>query len=94
MNAAPAGTEPADRSETHYVAISFTQVEDGDFAPGQAVECSDEEAAILRAELMMRDKGNVGSVAFSRRGNPDRGAFEDAVILQFFGNIPKGFDIA
>jgi hypothetical protein len=63
-----------DRSETHCGDI-IAQVDDGDFAPGQAVECSDAEAAILRAELMVRDRGNVGSAAFSRRGDPDRGEF-------------------
>jgi hypothetical protein len=86
-------TEQSNRIETHYVAISFTRVEGGGLAPGQAVECSDARAAMLRAELMARDTANAGSVAFSRRGNSDRGEFEAAVILRVFGTVPKDFDI-
>ena len=59
--------------------ISFTQAEDGGFAPGQAVECGDARA-ILRAKKMLRDKAKVGSVAFSRRGNPDIEEYEPAVM--------------
>jgi hypothetical protein len=63
--------ELSNQTETHYVAISFEQVEGGGFAPGQAVECVDARVAMLRAELMARDKTNAGAVAFSRRGNSD-----------------------
>ena len=49
--------------------------------------------AMLRAELMARDKANAGSVAFSRRGNSHRAEYEPAVILRVFGNVPKDFDI-
>jgi hypothetical protein len=65
----------------------------GRFAPGQAVECRDAHVAILRAELMARDKTNAGSVAFSRRENSDLGEFKAAVILKVFGSVPKDFDI-
>jgi hypothetical protein len=30
----------------------------------------------------------AGAVAFSRRGDPDVGEFEDAVILKAFGEVP------
>jgi predicted RNA-binding Zn-ribbon protein involved in translation (DUF1610 family) len=89
-----AGTDQPHRSETHYVAISFRQVEGKVFSPGQAIECNGADTAILRAELMMRDKMNAGSVAFSRQGSPDLGKVKDAVILKVFGKVPKGFDIA
>jgi hypothetical protein len=36
----------------------------------------------------------IGSVAFSRRGNPATGEFDAAVILKTFGKIPEDFDIA
>jgi predicted RNA-binding Zn-ribbon protein involved in translation (DUF1610 family) len=87
------GTHLSDQTETHYVAISFTQEEGGGFAPGQAVECRDAYVAILRAELMARDKTNAGSVAFSRRETSGLGEFEAAVILKVFGNVPTDFDI-
>jgi hypothetical protein len=83
--------EPSNRSETCYFAISFTPLEDGGFAPGQAVECADARVAVLRAELMGRDKAKAGSLAFSRRGNSDLGEFEAAVILKVFDNVSKGF---
>ena len=75
------------------MAISFRQVESKGCAPGQAIECADAETAILRAELMARDKANIGSAAFSRRGAPTFGRYEEAVILKVFGTLPKDFDI-
>ena len=61
--------------------------------PGPAVECPDAALAIQRAELMTRDKHIAGSVALSRRGNPDTEEYEPAVILKTFGEIPPDFDI-
>lgn len=56
----------------YYVAMPFTRlVEEGGLAPGEAVECPGQGAAIRRAEAMSRDKANVGAVAFSRRGDPN-----------------------
>jgi hypothetical protein len=74
----------------YYVALPFTLIEDG-IAPGQAVECPHEAAAIRRAEAMSFDKANVGAVAFSRRGDLDLGEYEDAVILKTFGEVPEDF---
>jgi hypothetical protein len=90
----PTGTERSTRPQTHYVAISFTQVDSKGLAPGVAIECSDADTAILRAELMARDKANAGSVAFSRRANADLGWYKEAEILKVFGKVPKDFDIA
>jgi hypothetical protein len=44
---------------------------------------------IRRARAMAADKANAGAVAFSRKGDPDRGEFEDAVILKTFGAVPE-----
>jgi hypothetical protein len=46
-------------------------------------------AAILRAEILSRIPGNVGSIAFSRTGDPDVGKFEDAMVLKRFGDVPS-----
>jgi hypothetical protein len=43
---------------------------------------------------MTRDKEIAGSVAFSRRGNPDTEEYDTAVILKTFGDIPPDFDMA
>jgi RNase P subunit RPR2 len=82
-----------DRWITRYFVVSFRRV-GGDLVPGPAVECPDASLAIQRAELMTRDKEIAGSVAFSRRGNPDTEEYDTAVILKTFGDIPPDFDMA
>jgi hypothetical protein len=72
---------------TYYVALPFQAVEGG-LAPGLAVECLHEYGAIGRAHTMSCDKTNIGAVAFSRRGDPNVGEFEEAVILKTFGEVP------
>ncbi|MGA8610131.1 MAG: hypothetical protein WB760_00150 [Xanthobacteraceae bacterium] len=74
----------------YYVAMPFAPADDG-LAPGQAVECQSEADAIRRAQAMSRDEANAGAVAFSRRGDPNLGEFEDAVILKSFGQVPDDF---
>jgi hypothetical protein len=78
---------------TSYVVVSFRRVE-SDLIPGPAVECPDAALAIQRAGLMTRDTEIAGSVAFSRRGNPDTKEYEPAVILRTIGETPPEFDIA
>jgi hypothetical protein len=74
----------------YYVALPFTPDESG-LAPGQPVECPTEAAAIRRAEAMSRHRANAGAVAFSRRGDPNLGEFDDAAILKAFGDVPEDF---
>ena len=74
-----------------YVALPFIPVEEGGLAPGPAVECRNAAAAICRAEAMARHERYVGAVAFSRRGNPDAGEYDDAEILRAFGEVPDDF---
>ena len=71
----------------YYVALPFVRVDDG-LAPGEAVECPFEAAAIRRAQAMACNEAIAGAVAFSRQGSPDLGEFEDAVILKTFGEVP------
>jgi hypothetical protein len=75
----------------YYVAMPFTPADGGGLSPGQAVECPSEGAAIRRAEAMSRQENNAGAVAFSRRGDPNIGDFEDAVILKAYGEVPDDF---
>jgi hypothetical protein len=74
----------------YYVALPFTCVEGG-LAPGEAVECPHEAAAIRRAYAMSRNETKAAAVAFARRGSADLGEFEDAVILKTFGDVPEDF---
>jgi hypothetical protein len=78
---------------TRCFAVSFRRV-GKEFLLRPAVECPDAGTAIQRAELMTRDKENAGSVAFSLRSDPVTGEFEPALILNAFGEIPQGFDVA
>jgi hypothetical protein len=73
---------------SYFVALPFIRAEDGTMVPGEAIECRNAAAAILRAEILSRIQGNVGAIAFSRTGDPDAGKFEDAVVLKKFGEVP------
>jgi hypothetical protein len=76
---------------TYYVALPFVRTEDG-VAPGEALEMPNERAAIRRAESMAKDPANAGALAFKRSGDPNMGNFDDATILQSFGEVPKNLD--
>ena len=75
----------------YYVAMPFTPADGGGLAPGQAVECPSECAAVRRAEAMSHQNANAGAIAFLRRGDPNVGGFEDAVILKTYGEVPDDF---
>lgn len=75
----------------YYVAMPFVPMDHG-LASGQAVECSTGASAIRRAEAMSHHESNVGAIAFSRRGDPTLGEFEDAVVLKTFGEVPDQFE--
>lgn len=73
---------------TYFVALPFVAADDGT-APGEAVECTGRNDAIMRAESLSRKEGHVGAVAFSRTGDPNAGEFGDAVLLKAFGDVPS-----
>jgi hypothetical protein len=78
----------------YYVALPFARV-DGGLAPGDAVECPHAAAAaVRRAQAMSCNGANVGAIAFSRRGSPEVGEFENAEILKTFGEVPDDFHFA
>ena len=73
---------------TYYVALPFLEDDAGAPIAGAAEECQSSSAALRRAEIMSRSSGNIGAVAFSRTGDPMMGEFNDARLLQKFGNVP------
>jgi hypothetical protein len=73
---------------TYYVALPFVAADDG-VAAGEAVECFNPIAAVMRAEALSRKPGHVGAVAFSRTGDPSTGDFGDATVIRKFGEVPK-----
>jgi hypothetical protein len=56
---------------TYYVALPFVMADDG-LAPGEAVECTSANAAVMRAEALSRKPGCAGALAFGRTGDGDR----------------------
>lgn len=76
----------------YYVALPFVRV-DGGLAPGAAVECQNEGAAIRRAQVLSADQRHCGAVAFSRRGDFNVGDFDDAVVLKTFGDVPEDLTV-
>ncbi|MCK1714649.1 MULTISPECIES: hypothetical protein [unclassified Bradyrhizobium] len=72
---------------TYYVALPFVPSDDG-IAAGEAVECFNPNAAVMKAEALSRKPGHVGAVAFSRTGDPSSGDFGDAKVIRKFGDVP------
>src|ERR1700738_1355841 len=72
---------------TYYVALPFVPSDDG-VAPGEAIECFNPNAAVMRAEALSRKPGHAGAVAFSRTGDPATGDFGDARVIKKFGDVP------
>jgi hypothetical protein len=77
---------------TYYVALPFVASEDG-IALGEAVECFNPNAAVMRAEALSRKDRHVGAVAFSRTGDPATGDFSDANVIRKFGDVPDDLDV-
>ncbi|OSI39608.1 hypothetical protein [Bradyrhizobium canariense] len=72
---------------TYHVALPFLLSDDG-VAAGEAVECFNPNAAVMKAEALSRRPGIVGAVAFSRSGDPATGKFGDAIVIRKFGDVP------
>jgi hypothetical protein len=64
-----------------YAALPFVASDNG-VAPGDAVECLSVNAAVMRAEVLSRKAGHVGTVAFNRTGDPSSGEFGDAKVIR------------
>jgi hypothetical protein len=72
---------------TYYVALPYVSADDG-FAPGEAIECLNPNAAIMKAEALTPKPGFVGAIAFSRNGDLATGDFGDAKLIRKFGDVP------
>ena len=77
---------------TYYVALAFVATCDG-IAPSQAVESSNPNSAVMRAEAYSHRPGYIGALAFSRTGDPATGDFRDAEIIRMFGEVPTDLSI-
>jgi hypothetical protein len=73
-------------TRSYFVALAFIR-DEGDIVPGDAVECPNAIDAALRAQVLSRAAGNIGTVAYSRTAN-DVGVFSEALIIKKFGDAP------
>ena len=76
---------------TYYVALPFLRNDDGDLIAGEAQERQSAGAALREARRMLET--SAGAVAFSRAGDPSTGDFDDAVVLERFGETPDLGDL-
>ncbi len=70
---------------TYYVVVPFDIDPDGDLKPGEAMEAATSIAA--RRSALSLSSTHAGAVAFARTGDPATGEFQDAVILERFGDV-------
>jgi hypothetical protein len=75
-----------------YTALPFVRLENGDMAPGEAVECPHLSAVIRRADEMFRNGANAGVVALAVIDSPRLADFEEPLILKTFGDVPAEFE--
>lgn len=73
---------------SYYVALPFSEDDEGSVVTGTAEEFQSASSAIRRAETLSRTSGIIGAVAFTRAGDPMTGDFKDAMVLKTFGNVP------
>jgi len=81
---------------TYYVVLPFIKTEEGDLFAIEAEEAPDAAKAKFRAYNMTGKKRGddmiVGAIAFSRTGDLQFGDFDDAVVLERYGETPEDFE--
>lgn len=70
----------------YHVALSFHPAEANELICGKALPAASPAQARDLARWLAQQHG--GAVAFTRRGDPDRGIYKDAQILDVFGTVP------
>ncbi|CAM5764379.1 hypothetical protein LMIY3S_01128 [Labrys miyagiensis] len=81
---------------TYYLVIPFIRTPDGTFLALDPEEATDVAKAKHRAfNIVGQERGDdqvVGTIAFSRSGDPTLGDFEDALILARYGETPENLE--
>jgi hypothetical protein len=90
MSKAAVATAP--KIVTYFVVQPFEMSAKGRYKVGQPVQAQSADQALRRAERLAKEQG--GAIAFSRKGDPEFGDFEDAVLLGRFGEVPDDFLMA
>lgn len=71
---------------TYYVALPFVRSDEGDLVAGTPVECQSVNGARMMAVRLSTT--HAGAIAFSRTGDPRKGDFEPAAIIDRYGETP------
>ena len=77
---------------TYYVVQGFILGKRGMLIAEDAKEARSHDQC-LRMAARLAAEGRAGVVAFSRTGDPNTGDWQDAVILQRYGELPDDEDV-
>jgi hypothetical protein len=72
---------------TYYVALPFVAADDGIVA-GEAQECFNPNAAVMKAEALSRKPASSAPSPSAAAGTPATGDFGDAAVIRKFGDVP------
>ena len=72
---------------TYYVALPFVIADDG-VAAGEAVECFNPNAAVMKAEALSTEARRRRRRRVQPDGDPATGEFGDANVIRKFGDVP------
>ena len=75
---------------TYFVALAFMRSDEGIIVASEPKEARSADQAARTAGLSATADGHCGALAFSRKGDPAIGEFEDAVILKTVGDVGTG----
>jgi hypothetical protein len=78
--------------QTQFVVQSYHETSKGALAALPAIAAKDADHAMRLVSQQKRVA--AGIIAFSRRGDPDSGDYEDTVVLSRWGKLPEDGDVA
>ena len=78
--------------QTYFVVQPYQETKRGALVALPALSAMDADHALRL--IAQQKRVATGVVAFSRRGDPDTGDYEDAVVLSRWGRVPDDDDMA
>lgn len=78
--------------QTYFVVQPFQETNRGAIVALPALSARDADHALRL--IAQQKRVAAGVVAFSRRGDPDTGDYEEAVVLSLWGKVPDDDDMA
>ena len=78
--------------QTYFVVQPYQETNRGTLVALPAIAAKDADQA--QRLVAQQKRAVVGVIAFSRRGDPETGDYEDAVVLSRWGRVPDDGDTA